>query len=260
LTPGISILNVEPLPTSESNDIAPPIASANWRQIARPKPVPPWREILEAVWTYGESILCLSSSLMPTPVSSTSSTNTPLVSSGLPRSNLARISTNPFSVNFTAFAARLNAMCLRRSGSTISCGISPTASRTSTPGLPAETRNDSPTSRTSARQSVGESEISVRPVSRRDRSRMSFTSARSVLLLTRIDSTAASLSSFVAQPNLSICEKPTMALSGVLMSWLIVEKKYAFAFAAAFSRRETTEYMLYIMPSATRTKAIWTRL
>ena len=54
---------------------------------------------------------------------------------------------------------------------------------------------------------------------------MSFTSERSDLLLVRMEFTASSDSSFVPKPSFSICEKPTMALRGVLMSWLIVEKK-----------------------------------
>ena len=70
---------------------------------------------------------------------------------------------------------------------------------------------------------------------------MSFTSERSDLLLERIASTASSASSFVLKPSFIICENPTMALRGVLMSWLIVEKKYPFAFAASFSRRDVTE-------------------
>ena len=49
LTFGSVIQNVEPLPSSESKVIAPPIASANWRHTARPSPVPPLRDTFDAV-------------------------------------------------------------------------------------------------------------------------------------------------------------------------------------------------------------------
>ena len=48
---------------------------------------------------------------------------------------------------------------------------------------------------------------------------------RSVLPLTMMESMACLRSSSVANPTFSISEKPMIALSGVRMSWLTVEKK-----------------------------------
>lgn len=39
---------VEPRPGSLSTETSPPIRSAKWREMARPRPVPPKRRVVEA--------------------------------------------------------------------------------------------------------------------------------------------------------------------------------------------------------------------
>ena len=73
--------------------------------------------------------------------------------------------------------------------------------------------------------SVGSGEMSIFPDSSFERSSTSLMSPSRVLPLTMMESIACSRSSSVRSPDFSISEKPMMALSGVLMSWLTVEKK-----------------------------------
>ena len=216
--------------------MSPPIARASIRQMWSPRPVPPRRAAALPTWTYGRASFCRSSSLMPQPVSFTDRRNTPF-SPGSPGSNEARSSTNPFFVNFKALPIRLNAICLSLCGSTISCGTPSASQSTLSPGALCVAANERVISPTSFATSVGSGAISIRPDSSFDRSRMSFTSWRSVRLLIRIEFTARSRSDLFSRPFWSISEKPMMALSGVRMSWLTVEKNRFFAFsrASAFS-------------------------
>ena len=74
-------------------------------------------------------------------------------------------------------------------------------------------------------QSVGSRTISIFPDSSFERSSTSLMSRRSVLPLTMMESTACSRSASVGFPSFSVSENPIIAFSGVLMSWLTVEKK-----------------------------------
>ena len=149
----------------------------------------------------------------------------------------------PLFVNLTALPMRLNAICLRRCGSTMRRGTSAAEKRMSSPGVWWVAQNEVAISSASSETSVGSALISILPDSSFDRSRMSFTSWRSILLLISMEFTARSCSDFVFIPCLSISENPIIALSGVRMSWLTDEKKRLFA-RACWMRSLKTAFAL----------------
>ena len=161
---------------------------------------------------------------MPMPVSSTSRRNMP-ESAPSSRVNEARTSMKPSFVNFAAFPTKLNSICRMRCGSTIRTGRPSALQRISSCAFLFARRNDSTISFSKSLQSVGSGTISMRPDSSFEKSSTSLMRHSSVLPLTRMESTAWLRSTSVLKPILSICEKPMIALRGVRISWLIVEKK-----------------------------------
>ena len=188
--------------------------------MARPSPVPPLRPPFSPTWTYGSAIFCWSSAEMPHPVSCTSNVRLDVV--GL---KLARTSTKPFLVNFIALPTRLKSTWRTRWASRRRIGISPAPPRTSRSLLVFEALKESTISCTRRRQSVGSGRISMRPASSLERSSTSLISWSSVFPLTTIESITCSRSTSSLTPSFNSWEKPMMALSGVRMSWLTVEKK-----------------------------------
>ena len=177
-------------------------------------------------------------------------------------SNDARTSTWPSCVNFTELPTRLKATCLSLWGSTISRGIPSALHLSSTPEPLLAAVKASTTSFRSAAQSVGSGNMPILPDSSFDRSRTSLTSPRSVLPLTSIASTAWLRSSSDLNPDFIISEKAMIAFSGVLMSWLTVEKKKLFALAfsrsISSSRRRSILYTANRNASAARSSPLWT--
>ena len=88
-----------------------------------------------------------------------------------------------------------------------------------------EARNGPTTSPTSFETTVGACTISMLPDSSFEKSSTWSTSRTSDLPLARIESTACSRSASFLKPVFIISENPMMALRGVRMSWLTVEKK-----------------------------------
>ena len=109
---------VEPLPTSLSTQISPPIISTSWREIARPRPVPPyWRVVELSPWVKGKKSRSSCSCDMPMPLSRTQKCSTTLAASRDCTSQ--PISTSPRSVNLMALVPRLMRIWPRRVGSPI---------------------------------------------------------------------------------------------------------------------------------------------
>ena len=64
--------NVLPLPTSLSTQIRPPISSTSRVEMASPRPVPPYRRVVEpSAWAKASKMRCCLSCGMPMPVSDT---------------------------------------------------------------------------------------------------------------------------------------------------------------------------------------------
>ena len=234
---GTTMENVVPLPSSDAMVNSPPMALASLRQMESPSPVPPALAFCAPTCTKGEARRFRSAAHIPQPESCTARVKVP--ASPPSATNEARNSTNPCLVNLTALPTRLKAICLMRCGSSMSPGRASARKRMSKSGFLFTMRNDRTISSRSFATSVGSGTISILPDSSFERSRMSFTSWRSVLLPTRIESTAASCSSFVGKPAFSSCEKPMMALSGVRMSWLTDEKKRLLARACWMRSQKT---------------------
>ena len=109
-------LNVEPLPTSLSTHIRPPMSSASRLLMARPRPVPPKRRVVEAsTWLKDWKSRPMPAGGMPMPVSFTLKT----ISAVSPSTDCGRTvsSTSPRSVNFRALPRRLTSTCRNRDGS-----------------------------------------------------------------------------------------------------------------------------------------------
>ena len=105
---------VLPSPGTLSTVISPPISSTSWREIARPRPVPPRRRVAaESTWVKRWKSCRLAASGMPTPVSRTATRSRPPSAGSKPR--LA--STLPASVNLTALPTRLISTCRSRAAS-----------------------------------------------------------------------------------------------------------------------------------------------
>lgn len=72
-----------PSPTSLSTRILPPMPTQRSREIARPRPVPPKRRVVDSsAWVKASKIVSSFSGGMPTPVSSTRNASSPACSPG----------------------------------------------------------------------------------------------------------------------------------------------------------------------------------
>ena len=113
---GTSNQKVEPWPGCESTPIWPDIRSMMRLQITRPRPVPPYRRVVEAsAWLKALNRPPAFSGAMPMPVSLTSKRSTwcwRVSDFGLTESV-----TEPLAVNFMALPSRLLSTCRNRTGS-----------------------------------------------------------------------------------------------------------------------------------------------
>src|SRR5262245_57557429 len=114
---GKRTVNTDPLPGSLATVTSPPIMRASLRVMARPKPVPPKRCAVEAsAWVNSSKILACCSGVMPIPLSETATSI-----QSRPSNSLCALSlTSPSLVNLQALLRRLNRICRRRMGSTVS--------------------------------------------------------------------------------------------------------------------------------------------
>ena len=154
--------------------IPPPMSCTSWREMARPKPVPPYLRVVElSSWLKGVNSACKRSEGMPMPESLTSKRSNP---SGEPsRGARTRRTTSPRSVNFTALPTRLTSTCFRRSGSP-STRAGTRGSTTSTSSMPfssARRASRSSASSINCRRSKLVVASSTRPASILEKSRMS---------------------------------------------------------------------------------------
>jgi hypothetical protein len=95
----------EPLPTSLSTPMRPPISSISRRLIASPSPVPPNSRVVEpSAWEKCSKIFSRAAAEMPTPVSSTLRLTCMCSPSG---TTWARTTTSPWRVNLMALLSRL---------------------------------------------------------------------------------------------------------------------------------------------------------
>ena len=93
---------------------SPPIMRASWRLIARPRPVPPKRRVVDASACWKDSNRrARSFSAMPMPVSATSKRTSVAPPSSRP-SHVTSTVTSPSGVNFTALDSRLVSTCASR--------------------------------------------------------------------------------------------------------------------------------------------------
>ena len=116
LSIGISNQKVEPCPASDSTPMRPPIRSMMRLEIASPRPVPPYRRVVEAsAWLKAWNRRSCADWAMPMPVSRTSNRSWcwALVSP-IRRTVIAML---PRSVNFTALLIRLLSTWRRRTES-----------------------------------------------------------------------------------------------------------------------------------------------
>lgn len=96
-----------PLPGVLSTPILPPISCTSSFEIARPRPVPPKRRVVEvSACENGSNSVGSASGSMPMPVSATSKRSTAAPSSPA-RSTAACATISPSSVNFRALPSRL---------------------------------------------------------------------------------------------------------------------------------------------------------
>ena len=137
---GISNQNVLPLPAILSTPIFPSIRSTSFRQIERPRPVPPYLRVVElSAWEKDRNNFCLTSGDIPMPVSLISKRSTsPFF--GAVRVfvfDVMRSVMLPFSVNFMALPTRLSMIWRKRVGSPITTkGISFSTSVSILTGFP----------------------------------------------------------------------------------------------------------------------------
>ena len=104
---GSSQLNEEPRPSVVSTWTVPPICSASFFEMARPKPVPPWRRAAEeSTWLNSSKSWESLWAGMPMPVSSTRIRNRR--DSGWLAQASTAMRTQPASVNLMALPARFS--------------------------------------------------------------------------------------------------------------------------------------------------------
>ena len=116
ISSGTSNQNRLPAPGALSTPMAPPIASTSRLQIASPRPVPPYRRVVDAsAWLNGSNSAACRSGGMPMPVSRTSKRSTRAVRPRRWRA-ATRDPATPPSVNLSALPSRLNSTCRSRVG------------------------------------------------------------------------------------------------------------------------------------------------
>ena len=107
---------VLPRPGSLSTQMRPPMSSTSCEAMASPRPVPPWRRVMEpSTWTNAPKIISCFSRAMPIPVSLTVTCSA--TSSAASCSTPTRTTTSPSSVNLMALPTRFATTCRRRPGS-----------------------------------------------------------------------------------------------------------------------------------------------
>ena len=181
------------------------------------------------------------SGAMPMPVSFTS--NSTVTCSAVSPSLLARTSTSPRSVNFTALAVRLTRTCRSRNESPRSPGgISGSMRQASSmPLVCARSASKSTAPSTVSRRLKSMASSASLPASIFEKSRMSLMMSSSDSVLLRIVSTY-SRCSCVSRVSVSRPVMPVMAFIGVRISWLMFARNCALVFAdssaasRAFSR------------------------
>ena len=105
-----------PAPTVLSTQIRPPIMPTSCREMARPRPVPPYFLAVEvSACEKAWKSLPICSCVNPMPVSATEKCSVALVAVCSPQTQLT--STPPLLVNLTALPIRLVSICVSRSGS-----------------------------------------------------------------------------------------------------------------------------------------------
>ena len=108
--------NVEPSRGTLSTPISPPMSSTSCLLIASPRPVPPYRRVVEpSSWEKQSKIIDWLERLIPTPLSSTSNLISSDADDSLKTEN--RATTSPLSVNFTALPMRFTRTWRSRNGS-----------------------------------------------------------------------------------------------------------------------------------------------
>ena len=128
-------VNVKQLPAPGvlSTEIVPFISSTSWREIDRPRPVPPYRRVVElSAWVKESNRYSSWPAVMPMPVSLTENASMTRPSPAAPGRASTATTISPCSVNLTALPVRLISTWPRRSGSP-----------TSRAGTPGPTRNTS---------------------------------------------------------------------------------------------------------------------
>src|SRR5262249_12186667 len=122
---GRRTVNTEPLPRSLATITSPPIMRASLRVMARPSSVPPKRcAVVLSAWLNSSKSLACCSAVMPMPVSETDTS----IQSRPFLTLLARSLTSPSFVNLQALLNRLNRICRRRIGSTLTAPTFPPTS------------------------------------------------------------------------------------------------------------------------------------
>ncbi len=150
---------------------------------------------------------------------------------------VARIDTDPSAVNLTALDPRFSSTCLNRVGSPerTSGTSGPQETSRSTPRARALAARTPPTSARTSRTSKSTCSTSRCPASILEKSRMSLIRSSSERLETAIPETRCRWrSESGVTPSSSL--RPTMPLSGVRISWLIVARKSDLCCEAVIAR------------------------
>src|SRR5205823_3057770 len=104
---GMTTVKVEPLPTRDCSSMRPSSILARRRQMASPRPAPPYSRVTElSAWRKSSNTLSWSSCAIPMPVSSTA-----MRSSRVSSSARNRTRTCPCGVNLMALVSRLSTIC-----------------------------------------------------------------------------------------------------------------------------------------------------
>ncbi len=230
---GISIQNCAPSPGVLLTPMRPPISSTSRRQIARPRPVPPyWRVVEPSSWAKCSKILRCASSGIPMPVSSTLTRRRQRSPASVARRT--RATTSPCSVNLTALLIRLATTWRMRKGSPrrlrrASGGMSATSSR---PFFSAGWANMASAFSISSPGSNSTSSSSRWPDSIFEKSRMSL------MMPSRwrpefCTASAKWRCSALSEVSSSNSVMPSTPFIGVRISWLMVARKSLLAWLAA---------------------------
>ena len=231
---------VLPWPTSLVTPISPPMSSTSWREMARPRPVPPYRRVVPAsAWENDSNTGAWSLSAIPIPVSTT--WKRMIVDVASPPAMVSSSTTSPEGVNFTALPTRLVTIWRRRPGSPRStAGISTGTLHTSSRPLAwAGWENMPATSSTRPRRSKSMLSRSRRPASILEKSRMSLR------MLSRASPDACTVwaNSRCSTPR-SVSSSnevmPSTPFIGVRISWLMLARNSDLSCdaASAWSRAD----------------------